>query len=207
MANEHVAPAESQAGAPVRTKRPSRFLGQYIVKNRFQFKFSFIVFIFLAVAASVIWLEGHLAVRQMIDSKMVTSEDAIANLKLLNSIVGKTAMLAVAITFGLALFFSHFIAGPIYRFEKTLEEMRSGNLSLHVRIRKHDEFRETADLFNQTLASLRVKIQKERDLSAKVVEEARKSAAALRAMGRSAEADALEKALNDLKNTPPQIQI
>jgi hypothetical protein len=114
-------PIASQAD---RTRRPPRFLGQYIIKQRFQMKFSLIVFAFLSVAVFAIWLEGHLALESMQRSGMINDLETIAQLKSVNTVIGNTSILMVAIVFGLSLFFSHFVAGPIYRFEKTLEEMK-----------------------------------------------------------------------------------
>ncbi len=188
-------------------QRKSRIFGQFIIKTRFQFKFSVMIFIFLFAASLLIWLEGHIAVKNMVESGMVTGEDAITQLKLLNSIIAKTSMLALAITFGLALFFSHFIAGPIYRFEKTLEQMRDGNLTVSVKLRKHDELKEVADLFNQTLASLRNKVRKDRDTIYASLDQASEIVERLRKAGRTQEADDLSHLIHDAKNFPPQIQI
>jgi len=194
-------------GSAPETKRPSRWLSQRIIKTHFQLKFSFMIFFFLSVAMALIWLEGHFAVKHMVATGMVSGGDAIAQLELLNSLIGKTSILALAITFGLALFFSHYIAGPIYRFEKTLEAMKDGDLTIHVRLRKKDELQEVADLFNQALASLRVKLKNERDSVEKSMVKAAALSANLSRAGRTAEAKELDQLCNDIRNTPPQIHI
>lgn len=192
---------------PSEKKRASRFFGQYIIKTRFQLKFSLVVFAFLAVASLLIWLEGKWAVEYMVKTGAVQSEEAVAQLKLLNSIVGKTTVLGLAVTFGLSLFFSHFLAGPIYRFEKTLEEMREGNLNVHVKLRKHDELKDMADLFNQALSSLRNKTRKEREALYASLDKASELADKLRKAGRASEADELQKLVDEVKSIPPQIHI
>jgi methyl-accepting chemotaxis protein len=191
----------------VRTKRPSRLFGQYVIKNRFQFKFSLVIFTFLSVAALTIIWEAHYGVKVLIDANLITSADAIVELNRLNTVIVHTSILALAIVFGLSLFFSHFIAGPIYRFEKTLEEMRSGNLSIQVKLRKHDEFKEVAELFNQALAGLRARVRKEHDAMNAFVEKGRLLSEKLRKDGRVPEADQLDQLLSEIKNTPPQIII
>jgi methyl-accepting chemotaxis protein len=188
-------------------QRKSRIFGQYIIKTRFQFKFGIMIFIFLSLAAALIWFEGHFFVKNMIDNGMVTGDDAISQLQNINGIVAKTGILAVAITFGLALFFSHFIAGPIYRFEKTLEQMRDGNLNVHVRLRKNDELQEVAEVFNQTLASLRIKIKKDRDTMTVYLDRALEVAGRLRQAGRNEEAKEIENLVQEAKSVPHQIQI
>lgn len=188
-------------------RRKSRIFGQFIIKTRFQFKFGIMIFGFLSAASLLIWLEGHLAVNNMVASGMVTGEDAIAQLKLLNGIIGRTSVLAVAITFGLALFFSHFIAGPIYRFEKTLEQMRDGDLTATVKLRKFDELKEVADLFNQMLASLRNKVRKDHDSINGFLDKAAAVSEKLKQAGRDQEAAELDKLIQEVKSTPSHIHI
>jgi methyl-accepting chemotaxis protein len=182
-------------------KSPSRFLGVKIIKTGFQFKFSLIVFLFLAFSAGSIWFWGHATVNQMIESGMVHGEDAIASMQMLQSNIAYISLLALAITFGLSLFFSHYIAGPIYRFEKTLESMRDqGDLTIYVRLRKRDEFKETADLFNQALVGLRNRVKKEREgVSAQVQK--------LAELSPKLNSPELNKIVEDLKNNPPQLKI
>ncbi len=153
------------------------------------------------------WLEGNVAVTQMIETGAVTGEEAIAQLHLLNGMIGRTFILGLAITFGLSLFFSHFVAGPVYRFQRILDDMKEGKLNMHVQLRKRDEFKEVADAFNQALSSLRVKLREERGA---VIAQADKMAewiAVLKQNGATAEAAQLEGLINDLKQLPPRIQI
>ena len=188
-------------------QKKSRIFGQFIIKTRFQLKFSLMIFLFLFCASVLIWLEGHVMVKNMVANGVVTNDDAIASLKLLNGIVARTSVLALAITFGLALFFSHFIAGPIYRFEKTLEQMREGNLNVNVRLRKNDELKDVADLFNQTLASLRNRVRKERDGLTISLDKAMELVESLKKAGRNQESNELEQLIKDIKSIPPQLQI
>lgn len=193
-------------GSPVPPARP-RFIGQKIIKSRFQFRFAFTILIFLSIAAGIVWLQGQMAVSNMISSGAVSDPGAIDQLRLLNSIVARTIVLGLAITFGLALFFSHYIAGPLFRFEKTLEEMRGGNLAVHVKLRKKDELQDTADIFNQALAGLRSKVKLEREALASAVGKGRAIAVDLRAAGRADEATRLDNALNDIEKAPSLIRI
>lgn len=203
MASENISSTDQMS----QTRRVSRIFGQYIIKSHFQFKFSLVIFSFLAIAALIIYLEGRWAVDNMITSGAVTGEEAILQLKLLNGIIGRTSILALAITFGVSLFFSHFVAGPIYRFQKVLDEMRDGNLNLHVKLRKHDELKDVADTFNQALSSLRHRLRKDRATINVAVERAMPLIEKLKKQKPSDEITELGHILTDLKNTPPNVQI
>lgn len=63
------------------------------------------------------------------------------------------------------LFFSHRIAGPIYRFEHTLHEILNGNLNVEIKLRSKDEFQETAEQFNLMTRALRDRIRRIDQLS------------------------------------------
>ena len=188
-------------------KQRSRFFGIKIIKTKFQFKFSFIIFLFLSFAASFMWMQGRWTVDQLIQSGMVTDQDTIVLLSDINTMVAQTGMVAIAIVFGLSLLFSFLIAGPIYRFEKTLEAMRDGDLTGHVKLRQFDEFKEVAELFSQALASLRVKIKLERDHVDQKMDRADKIITKLKAAGQTTEAEELAQIVGEIRQSERQIKI
>lgn len=49
------------------------------------------------------------------------------------------------------------VAGPMYRFEKMVEELKKGNYALRIRTRKRDEFKEMAGLLNELAHTLEEK--------------------------------------------------
>jgi methyl-accepting chemotaxis protein len=59
---------------------------------------------------------------------------------------------------GVTLFTSHRIAGPLYRIEKDVQEVASGNLKKTFDLRHTDEIRLLAESLNQMTASLRGRV-------------------------------------------------
>ena len=57
-----------------------------------------------------------------------------------------------------AMFLTHRIAGPLYRFEKALDQMISGNLNDTIYLREHDEGKELAGKINTFNASLSLSV-------------------------------------------------
>jgi len=55
------------------------------------------------------------------------------------------------------IFSSHRVVGPMYRFEKAVEELKNGNYGLRIRIRKRDEFKDMEVLLNGLAESLELK--------------------------------------------------
>ena len=52
----------------------------------------------------------------------------------------------------LTVFFSHKLAGPIYRFEKVCNNMIEGNYTEKIYLRKGDEMQNLARLFNDVIS-------------------------------------------------------
>jgi len=68
-------------------------------------------------------------------------------------IIPKFILLMVFIAWG-SVYISHKVAGPIYRFDKTLDEVKKGNLRVRIHLRKEDEGQSLAKTFNETLSGL-----------------------------------------------------
>lgn len=75
------------------------------------------------------------------------------------SLLLKLLALFLFIAWG-SIYISHKIAGPLYRFSATLDEMAKGNVSLRVHLRKSDEAQVLADHFNEALAFLDTTLSK-----------------------------------------------
>lgn len=63
--------------------------------------------------------------------------------------------IAVIATGFFGVFFLHRVAGPVYRFRKTLERMGSGEIPSEVQLRRRDFFKETADELNRVIQLLK----------------------------------------------------
>ncbi|MEW5746969.1 MAG: hypothetical protein AB1805_16185 [Nitrospirota bacterium] len=64
----------------------------------------------------------------------------------------------------LSIFLTHRFAGPIYRFERSVDEMIRGDVSFDIRLRKHDSGKELAALMNLFTLTLSSKINEMRRL-------------------------------------------
>ena len=53
-----------------------------------------------------------------------------------------------------SIFSSHRLVGPMYRFEKMVQELISGNYSLRIKIRKRDQFKEMEGHLNRLAGNL-----------------------------------------------------
>ena len=58
----------------------------------------------------------------------------------------------------LTIIISHKVAGPLYRFQRSAEEIGKGNLTLDTRIRESDQAKDLADAFSHMTSELRKKL-------------------------------------------------
>ncbi|MBD3345072.1 MAG: HAMP domain-containing protein [Chitinivibrionales bacterium] len=58
----------------------------------------------------------------------------------------------------LTIFFSHRVAGPVYRFEKACHSLIEGDYTEEIRLRKNDEMKNLASLFNDAIRKTRERL-------------------------------------------------
>lgn len=93
---------------------------------------------------------------------MSTADFLLPALGLTTVIVTALVALAAAVR---VLFFSHQIAGPLYRLEKTARAIGNGDLSLQVRLRGGDELQDFARSMDGMVSELRTQVQQIKELT------------------------------------------
>jgi methyl-accepting chemotaxis protein len=64
-----------------------------------------------------------------------------------------------------SMFLTHRFAGPVYRIEKSLEEMMKGNFNFEIRLRAKDEAKELAQMINDFNSLISSQLKEIRDLT------------------------------------------
>ena len=97
----------------------------------------------------------------------------------------------------ISLFFTHKIAGPIFRIERNLDVISGGNLTVGTKFRGNDQLEALADDINEMARSLNHKVRSSRDALAEI-ERCEERLYAL-AKDDSSSEDDISKALKELK--------
>lgn len=135
----------------------------YLIKKDFQLKFilKFCLLLFIGVVISTVLL--FLFCQDTLTSSFQQSRLVIENtgLAILPSVVytnlitlGLIALATITVT----LFVSHKIAGPMFRFQKELEDVGKGNLTRKVTFRSKDQIGDMAVSLNNMIGSLHEKV-------------------------------------------------
>jgi len=157
----------------------------FFIKKEFQGKYIFSVFIFvLAGAVLFTTVFGLLSADTLsITYKGSNLQVGRTPVVLLKEIVKTNWIFIVAggvLVAVASMFLTHRVAGPLFRFEKTLEEMKKGNFNSEIRLRTKDEAKELAGMFNEFNATHSEQLKEVRAL-----------------------VDALESYLTDARNSDP----
>ena len=132
----------------------------YYIKKEFQrnfiLKFCLLVLVGSAISGAIIYLLSKSTVTTSFENLRLvikSTADYILPAVLSSSIV-VIAIIGAATVF-VTLFTSHKIAGPLYRIEKDIREVASGNLSQEFNLRQGDEIRPIAEILSTMVRFLR----------------------------------------------------
>ncbi len=125
----------------------------FLINRRLQFKYAMMIGGVLAVV--LLLMEAHVfLVLRMVEPDVLNPIllEPLRSLQLWMLASGVIFMFVIPI---LSIFVSHKIAGPLFRFEKTLREaIHSEGPIQPIHLRKGDELQSLADLINQLLSKL-----------------------------------------------------
>lgn len=147
---------------------------QYLIKKGLQFRYIGIVFM-LSILVSM--LTGY----TVFATGWTLLGEKLANVypqgrllyvfRAVNFTLARNLLLLSPLIFIMALLFSHRIAGPLYRIEKSVYEISRGNLALRVKIRKGDELWDLADLLNVMTGNFSNAVASSKDAAANIQKE------------------------------------
>lgn len=144
---------------------------QYLIKKGLQFKYIGLIFA-LAILASVVtgytvFVTGWTLLGEKL-ANVYPQGRLMYVFKTTNLTLIRNLIFISPLIFVLGLLFSHRIAGPVYRIEKSIYEISKGNLAMKIKLRKGDELWDLADLINTMTENLSNTISLNKDTISKI---------------------------------------
>jgi methyl-accepting chemotaxis protein len=133
------------------------------------------------------------------DKVMLAHQDSLVHQQqvMLWALVGALALLVVLIGM-LGIYFTHKVAGPIFKMKKLLRQVADGKLSFRGRLRRGDELQDFFDEFAHMVESLRARQQGEVDQLSAAMDLARAAGASPVSIEKVATVrDEMQRALQD----------
>lgn len=138
-----------------------QFRWRYLIKPPLQFRFLFFMFVaMLGIVLFIGWNVYFTLGREIFGE--ISNPHAMDLFRRLNVLLLYRAPIYTAVLVAAAIFFSHKIAGPLYRFEQSADEIGRGRLTHRVRIRKDDEMHELEEKLNAMVESLQRRVTADR---------------------------------------------
>ena len=135
----------------------------YFIDKDFQTKF-ILKFCLLVVVAGIIttgilyFIGKRSTTVAIVDSRVVVRSTADFLLPVLIQTVLVVMVISGLATVIVTLLFSHKIAGPLYRFKKVIEGVKSGNLSANFSLRNYDQLKGLSNEVNAMIDKAREQI-------------------------------------------------
>ncbi len=130
---------------------------KFIIKKGLQFRYIGIVFAIALLASIVTGYTVFATGWTLLGEKLANvypQGRLVAVFKTTNLALIRNLLFVSPFIFVLALLFSHKIAGPVYRIEKSIYEIAKGNLGLKLKLRRGDELWDLADIINTMTENL-----------------------------------------------------
>ena len=136
----------------------------FYINKKFQrdfiLKFCGLVVLGSLVSGCIIYLMSTSTVTTTFENSRLTIKSTAEYILPAVLLSGAAVIFLVGIaTIFMVLFTSHKIAGPLYRMEKDIDEVASGNLAKRVNLRTGDELKALAASFDVMVRSLREKVE------------------------------------------------
>jgi len=121
-----------------------------IVKRKFQHNIALIITLALFILINILFVVGYFIVESMTDIQQLKETLAY--------VIAAVELVSLGLIYRLSIKESHRIAGPLFVLERSLKNIKEGELNFTMSLRSHDHFHETADIFNETLTDLKRRI-------------------------------------------------
>jgi methyl-accepting chemotaxis protein len=135
---------------------------KFLVKSTFQFKYAgLLIFAILFVVAVVGWNLYYEAGSIILDK--TRSGDVTDLVSSYNKMLLRGLPMILLVIVVVSIFISHEVAGPLIHLEKSMQKIGHGDLTEKIQLRKGDEFKEIAVLFNEMTGGLKEIVIKDRE--------------------------------------------
>ncbi|MFA5779006.1 MAG: HAMP domain-containing protein [Elusimicrobiota bacterium] len=129
-----------------------------LINKKFQFKYAAMIVGTLFVMVALVEWDIFYTMKTILP-KVFFMEEIRQDLTAFHLLLAVKSLVFMVLVAFISVYFSHRIAGPIYRLEKDLLTMiNEGDLTKQFRLREKDELKELAEALNTMTANLRTKL-------------------------------------------------
>jgi signal transduction histidine kinase len=123
---------------------------RYLLKKRFQLGLTLKVFIALLAVAFITGWTIYYSIWSTVLSEFGQEKLILVHRAITGKLILRLALIMVAIAI-MSVFVSHRMAGPVFKFERTLRQLNQGERVDKIRLRRGDSFKELASEINDLI--------------------------------------------------------
>lgn len=127
---------------------PKSLRSRWLVHRRLQIHFALSCSFLMLLAAMSVWVAMNYAQSAYMHSWAFTKDGSEFMFKA-NSVVMALIFADVLAVFLLSIYFSHYVAGPLYNIQRSIRKMIDTGESKKIMLRKHDLLHDLAELINE----------------------------------------------------------
>lgn len=134
----------------------------YLMSDTFQYRFVAVSFLYQLLVLLAFATALFVPVGVQLEDSVLSSpqiEEAAHQFLVLHHRVWPPLIIALALLTLHSVFFSHRIAGPLYRFRAILKAVAKGELAVHTTVRKNDFLQREADCLREMIECLKAKVE------------------------------------------------
>ena len=147
------------------------FRRTFLIKKGLQFRYIGVIFALVLLASIVSGYTVFITGWSLLGEKLANvypQGRLIQVFRMANVALVRNLLLVSPLIFVLSLLFSHKIAGPLYRIEKSVHDISKGNLALKIKLREGDELWTLADIINNMTENLNKSMASSKESIAKI---------------------------------------
>ena len=123
---------------------------RYLLKKRFQLGLTLKVFIALLAVAFISGWTIYYSIWSTVLSEFGQEKLILVHRAITGKLILRLALIMVAVAI-LSVFVSHRMAGPVFKFERTLRQLNQGDTVDKISLRRGDSFKELASEINDLI--------------------------------------------------------
>lgn len=132
----------------------------FVINKKLQYKYMGIAAAAIVVALLMVSLEVYFSIVRKVGVDMGYKE-LYPYLRKVGFVFSAKFLVYAGVLAAGSIFLSHRLAGPLFRLEKSLEAIASGDLTYRMWLRPGDELTDFKDKFNKTAEAIQVRLRKD----------------------------------------------
>jgi len=140
----------------------------YFIKPQMQLRFVFFLCFVAVVIMAILYFPFEASLTKVLSTMGAEGPEISKSLVPMRISALISVVITIAVLSIVGVYFSHNFAGPLFSLERSLKELKTGNLGVRIGIRKSDELEDLSNFIKDMVSNYRDIIIKDRDRTERI---------------------------------------